>query len=81
MIVYLYKMHFKEINVKKIVCNYYSDNLIKTKNLETKNILIFEKNYKNLIIYFTRSDHRKSIKMLSLYYHELIGTFEEHKRK
>ena len=46
-------MHFREINVKNRVYNYYFDNLIKTKKIETKNILIVEKNYKDLIIYVT----------------------------
>ena len=35
-------MHIKEINVKNRVYNYYYNNLIKTKKLETKNILINE---------------------------------------
>ena len=53
----------------------------KKKKLETKNILIDEKNYKGLVIYFTRYVHSKSIKMLSLYYPKLIGKIEEHKWK
>ena len=32
-------------------------------------------------IYFTRHVHSKLIKMLSLYYHELIREIEEHKGK
>ena len=40
-----------------------------------------EKNYKYLVIYFTRSVHNKSIKVLSLYYHDLIGKIEEHEEK
>ena len=67
-IVFLYKMHFKQINIKNKVHNYY-DNLTKAEKFETKNILIDEKNYKNLIIYLARYDHKKSTKMLSLYYH------------
>lgn len=36
--------------------NYLFGILLETKKLETKNILIKEKNYKNLAIYFTRYD-------------------------
>ena len=49
--------------------------------IKTKNILINEKNHKDLRIYFTRYVHRKSIKMLSLYYHELMGKIKEDERK
>ena len=62
-------MHINEINIKNRVYNYYFDNLIKGKELETKNILIDEKHPKDLLIYFTRNVHSKSIKMLSLHYH------------
>ena len=48
MIVNIYKMH--------IGYNYLFGILLETKKLETKNILIKEKNYKNLVIYFTRYD-------------------------
>ena len=51
------------------------------KKLETKTILINEKIYEDLAIYFTRYDHGKSIKMLSLYYHELVGKIEEYDGK
>ena len=37
------------------------------------------KKYKDLAIYFTRYIHSKSIKMLSLHYHELMGKIKEHK--
>ena len=40
-----------------------------------------EKNYKDLTIYFTRYVHRKLIKMLSLYCHELMENITEHKGK
>ena len=70
-------MGIKEISVKNQVFNYYFDNLIKAKKLKTKAILIDEKNYKDLKIYFTRYVHSKFIKMLSLYYHELIGKIIE----
>ena len=59
------------------VYNYYFDNLVKAKKLETKNILIDEKNYSDLVIYFTVYVHSKSMKMLSLYYHELTGKVKE----
>ena len=47
--------------------------------LETKNVLIDEKNYKDLAIYFNRYDRSKLIKILSLYFHELIGKIEKMK--
>ena len=53
----------------------------KAKKLETKNILINEKNYKDLSIYFTRYVHMNAIKMLSLHYHELMGKIKEHEGK
>ena len=46
-------MHFKEINIKSRVCDYYSNNLVKANIIETKNILIDQKNYSDLVIYFT----------------------------
>ena len=49
--------------------------------LETKNILIDEKKYKDLTIYFDRYDYGKSIKMSILCYHKLMGKSEEHKGK
>ena len=39
------------------------------------------KNYKDLVIYFTRYVHIKSIKMLNPHYHNLVGKLEEHKGK
>ena len=48
---------------------------------EIRTLLIDEKNYKDLMIYFTRYVHSKSIKILSLYYHKLIGKNEEHEGK
>lgn len=42
MIVDLYKMDFKQINIKNKVDNYY-DNLVKATQLETRNIRINEK--------------------------------------
>ena len=64
-----------------IVYNYYFDYLIKTTKREVKNILINEKNYKALVIYFARYDPGKLIRMLSLYYHELMEKVEEHEGK
>ena len=63
------------------VYNNYFDNLVKAKKLETKNILIDKKNYEDLMIYFTRYVHKKSIKILSLHYHELMENIEEHEGK
>ena len=57
-------MHIQVINIKNQVYNYHFDNLVKAKKLETKNILINGKNYKDLTIYFTRYVHSKSIKIL-----------------
>ena len=54
----------KEINIKDRLYNYYFDKLIKAKKSETKNILIDEKNYANLVIYFTLYVHSTSIKCL-----------------
>ena len=66
-------MHIKGVNnIKNRVYDYYFDNLIKAKKLETKRILINENNLKDLVICFTRYARSKSIKMLSLHYHELL---------
>ena len=40
-----------------------------------------EKNYEDLMIYFTAYVHSKSIEMLSLYYQELMGVNKEHEGK
>ena len=40
MVMGIYKMHKKEINIKISICNCYFDNSIKAKKLETKYILI-----------------------------------------
>ena len=45
MIVGMYKMHTKEINIKNRVCNYYFNKLIKAKK-----ILIDKKNYEDFVI-------------------------------
>ena len=49
MIVGIYKMH---TNIENQICNY-CNSLIKSEKLETKTILIDEKNYKDLVVYFT----------------------------
>ena len=76
-----------EINIKNRenrVYKYIFDNLVKTTTttttttkIETKNVLIDEKNYKDLVIYFSRYVHSKSMKILSLEYDELMGKNEE----
>ena len=74
----IYNIAYQEVNIKNRVHNYYFDNLIKAKKIETKNILIDEKNYNYFLIYFTKYVYRKSRKMLSLHYHELMKKIEEH---
>ena len=66
--------------ISKIESTAIIDNLIKAKKWETKKILIDEKNYKDLVIYFTRYDRGRSVRTLSilswsksLYYHELMA--------
>ena len=54
---YIKKIQIKEINIRNRVYNYYLYSLIKAKKLETKNILIDKKNYKYMVIYFTRYVH------------------------
>ena len=44
-------------------------------------LIIDGKNYKDLVIYCTIYVLSKSIKMLSVHYHELIGKVEEHEGK
>lgn len=43
MILDLYKVHFKDVNIKTKVYNYYVDYLTNAKKLETKKILVNEK--------------------------------------
>ena len=74
-------MHILEINIKNRVYKYHFDNLVKAKNLETKNVLINEKIYKDLTIYSTRHLRRVSIKMFGLHYYELMEKIEEHDGK
>ena len=81
MIAGIYKIYINKISVKKGVYDYYFDNLVKLKNLDTKFILIDQKNYKSLMIYVTIYVDKKWIKLLSLNFHELVGKIEEHKGK
>ena len=73
-------MYDKQINIKNRVYTYCFDYLIYAKELKTKNIL-FDGNNKDLVIYFPRYDRGKSIRMLSLSYHEFIGKTEEYEGK
>lgn len=78
-IVDTYKTHIKETNITNRIRNYYFDYLIK--GSKGKNILINQKNYKYLIIYFTRYNRCESMKILSQYYQELMGKIKEDKEK
>ena len=63
-------MHANKINIKNQVYICCFDSLVKAKKkkkIGTKNILINEKHYKGLVIYFSRYDHGKTITMLNLY--------------
>ena len=62
MIVGIYKIHSKEINIKNRVYNYY---FVYSINQSKKNVLIDEKNDKDLIIYFIRYGCEKSINWFS----------------
>ena len=73
-------MHTNEINIKNRVYNYF-DSLVKVKKLDTKIFLIDEKQYQDFVIYFTRYDRCKTITILSLYYHELMGRIREYQGK
>ena len=77
----IYKNYIKEINIKNEICNPYFNNSIGTKKLVTQNIYINEKNYKDLVIRFTKYVHNKSIKILRMHYNELIGRIEEREGK
>ena len=45
------KMHIKQINIKNHVCNCHFNNSIEAKKIETRHILIDDKNYKKLVIF------------------------------
>ena len=57
-------MHIQQINIKNQVYNYYFDSLVKTKILENKTILTDKKNYRDMLIYFTRYVYSKSMKFV-----------------
>ena len=61
-VIHLLENSVLETNIKNRIYNHYFYKLVKAKNLETDNILINEKNYKDLTIYFTSYVHKKSIK-------------------
>ena len=73
-------MHIKIMNIKN-QAHYHHENLIKLKNLHTKNIFIDKKSYKHLVICFNRYHLVKSIIILNLFYDELIGKVEEYEGK
>ena len=60
------EMHINKIRIKSRAYSYYFDNLIKANKLEIKNILIDEKSYRDLVIYFTRYIHKinKNVKFV-----------------
>ena len=58
----------------------YYDDLVKIDDLKTKNIVIHEKSYKDLLTYFVWYIVKKAIETTSLYYWELIGNIEEYDR-
>ena len=68
------------INIKNRAHSH-SEDLMKPNKVETKNILIDEKKFKDLIIYFTRYINLRSMKMLSRYFCKLIGKIKEHEGK
>ena len=51
------------------------------KKIKTENILIDKESYKYLVIYLINYVSSKFMKMLSLYYHEIMGKIEELKQK
>ena len=57
------------INIRNQFCNC-SNSIIGSENPETKNNLINEKIYKDLVIYFINYVNSKPIKLLSLHYHK-----------
>ena len=73
-------MHTKKIYIKNQV-HYHYKNLIESKKLENRNVLINKKSYRNLVIYFTRYHSEKSVTILNLYYDELIGKIEQYEGK
>lgn len=55
--------------------------IMKPKKLETENILVYAKSYTDFVIYSTRYDSGKTIKMLSLHQYKLMEKIKEHKGK
>ena len=64
-----------KVNIKNRVYNYYFDNLVRVKKLETKSILIDEKHYR--IWWFTFLD----MIMVKSILIKLMGKIKEHKQK
>ena len=60
------------INIKNRVNNH-SDELTKQQQTEIKNILINEKNFKDIMIFLNRYVNSKSIKMSRLYFLQING--------
>ena len=60
-------MLLKEINIKN-TAHSYSDDLVNIDDLKTKNIIIHEKSYKDLLTYFVWYIVKKAIETTSLYY-------------
>ena len=56
-------MRINKINIKNHVCSYHFNNSIEAKKKADK-ILIDEKNFQDLMIYFSRYVRNKSIKIL-----------------
>ena len=77
MIVSIYKRCISKESILKII-QLLSWLFSQSKKIETKIILIGKKSYKDLVTYFTKYLQNKSIKMLSLYYHELMGKVKKH---
>ena len=68
------------ISIKNSVHNH-SNDLIKPEEIEIKNILINQKNFKDLVIHFTGDVNCKSIKMLSLYFYKLMVKIDKNEGK
>ena len=78
---YVYIKCIPKKSILKSSVQLYFDNLVKAKKIKTKSILVDEKNYKDLVIYFTTSIHRMPMKMSNIHFHELIGKIEQHEEK
>ena len=74
-------MYLKIVGIYKNACQLQESSpwqFNQPEKIVTKNVLIYEKNFKGLVICFTRYYNCKSIKMLSLYFYKLMGKIEEH---